>query len=103
MADMINSNMMLTGYHHDVDQDAKTTTFDGLIQVEGQERPLEVHIELTARGTSGDLAPVVSCDRAEPIMFMLMPSSVQERIMADAGSNASEPEHDVALDVEVTD
>lgn len=40
MADMINGNMMLTGYHHDVDQDAKTTTFDALIQVEG-------HIELT--------------------------------------------------------
>lgn len=103
MTDMINGNMMLTGYHHDVDQDAKTTTFDGWIQVEGQELPLEVHIELTARGTSGDISPVVSCNRAEPIMFMLMPSSVQERILADAHLDAPEAEPDIVSDIEVTD
>lgn len=82
MLEMINGNMSLTGFHHDVDSDKKTTTFDGLIHA-ADNNSIEVHVELTARNTSGDVSPVLKYDKAEPIVFAMVPMSVQQKLMEE--------------------
>lgn len=102
MPEMINGNMSLTGFHHDVDADKKTTTFDGLIDI-GESKPVEVHVELTTRDTSGDVSPVIKYDKAEPIVFGMIPMSVQQKLMEEQQIKPEAQEEPEPVPAEVID
>lgn len=101
MPEMINGMMTMTGYHHDVEPERKTTTIDGLIDMGGK-RPCEVHIELTAFDFEGDIAPVLTMDTAEPIVLGIMTQSAQMKLIEEQQETEGEPDKWVDEPIEVS-